>query len=96
MYDFIIKNGTVLDGTGADGFIADVAVIDGKIACIGQNLGDAKQIFAATGLTVTPGFIDSHSHSDSNVLTFPCQTEKVEQGITTSNGSIINPPSKLL
>lgn len=86
MYDFIIKNGTVLDGTGSDGFIADVAVKDGKIACIGQNLGDAKRIIDATGLMVTPGFIDSHSHSDSDILTFPCQTEKVEQGITTSIG----------
>ena len=86
MFDLIIKNGTVIDGTGAEGFLADVAVKDGKIAAVGTTLGEATQVIDATGLTVTPGFIDSHSHSDGNALTFPQQIEKVEQGITTSIG----------
>lgn len=86
MYDLIIKNGTVIDGTGAEGFAADVAVKDGKIAAVGTDLGEAQQVLDATGLTVTPGFIDSHSHSDGNILTLPQQIEKVEQGITTSIG----------
>lgn len=86
MYDLIIKNGTVIDGTGAEGFLADVAVKDGKIVAVGQVQGEAARVIDAAGLTVTPGFIDSHSHSDNSILTFPDQTEKIEQGITTSIG----------
>lgn len=86
MYDILIQNGTVLDGSGKDGFIADVAVENGKIVAVGNISGDAKQIIDATGLVVTPGFIDSHSHADGAILTYPEQLEKVEQGITTSIG----------
>ena len=84
MYDILIKNGTVIDGSGAPGFAADVAIQAGKIAAVGKDLGDAAQVLDATGLVVTPGFIDSHSHADSAVLRFPGQIEKVEQGITTN------------
>ena len=84
MYDLIIKNGTVIDGSGKPGFAADVAITGGKIVAVGQNLDGAKEIIDATGLTVTPGFFDAHSHSDMNVFTNPIQTEKGEQGITTS------------
>ena len=68
MFDLLIKNGTVLDGSGAEGFCADVAIREGKIVAIGKNLGQAVEVIDATGLTVTPGFIDSHSHSDSRVF----------------------------
>ena len=71
MYDLIIKNGMVIDGTGSPAFSADVAVHQGKIARIGKDLGDAAQVIDAAGLVVTPGFIDSHSHSDSSILDFP-------------------------
>ncbi|NLD87247.1 MAG: D-aminoacylase [Clostridiales bacterium] len=83
MYDLTIKNGTVLDGTGAEGFIADVSVKDGKIAFIGKCDCEASEVIDAAGLTVTPGFIDSHSHSDSAMLVNPDQKEKIQQGITT-------------
>ena len=86
MFDLLIQNGTVLDGSGKAGFLADVAVKAGKIAAIGTNLGKAVRILDATGLVVTPGFIDSHSHADKAILAFPEQIEKVEQGITTSIG----------
>lgn len=86
MYDLIIRNGTVIDGSGKEGFVADVAITGGKIAAIGVNLGEAKQMLDATGLTVTPGFVDSHSHSDNSVISFPQQMEKIEQGITMSIG----------
>ena len=84
MYDLIIKNGTIIDGTGSEPYCADVAIKDEKIACIGANLTDSTQIIDATGLTVTPGFIDSHSHSDSAIINNPDQKEKIEQGITFS------------
>ncbi len=84
MYDLIIKNGEILDGTGSPACFADIAIKDGKIAKIGKGLEGAAEILNAAGLVVTPGFIDSHAHNDLNALTFPAQTEKVEQGITTA------------
>ena len=86
MYDIIIKNGQIIDGSGMPAYLADIAIQNGKIARIGKGLsGDENtKIIDAKGLTVTPGFIDSHSHADSAVLTYPDQIEKVEQGITTS------------
>ncbi len=64
---------------------AQVAVKDGKIAKIARNIPeDAKTVIDAFGKVVTPGFIDSHSHSDGQFATCPLQTDKIEQGITTS------------
>lgn len=82
MYDLIIKNANILDGSGSDAFVSDVAIKDGKISKIGSCLSGADKVIDATGLTLTPGFIDSHSHSDRAVEKFPDQREKVEQGIT--------------
>ena len=87
MYDIIIKNGQVIDGTGSPRYHADVAIKDGKIAKIRNRLNDeAAKIIDAKGLVVTPGFIDSHSHADGAALSCPDQKEKIEQGITTSVG----------
>lgn len=86
MYDLIIKNGSLIDGTGCSAYIADIAIQGGKIVRIGTGLYGSEQVIDATGLTVTPGFIDAHSHSDLSALTFPEQIEKVEQGITTAIG----------
>ena len=86
MYDIIIKNGRIIDGSGMPAYLSDLAIQSGKIARIGKGLvgGEGTRIIDAGGLVVTPGFIDSHSHADSAVLTYPDQIEKVEQGITTS------------
>ena len=84
MFDLVIKNGTVIDGSGKPGFRADVAVKDGKIVRVAENIDGGKEVIDAAGLTVTPGFIDAHSHSDMNIFSNPAQTEKGEQGITTS------------
>ena len=84
MYDLIIQNGNIIDGTGKVAFISDVAIKDGKIARIAPNLTGGKENIDATGLTITPGFIDSHSHSDSALKDYPDVIEKIEQGITTS------------
>lgn len=84
MHTLVIKNATVIDGLGNAPFIADVGIENGKIKSIGKDLPDGKQTIDASGLTLTPGFIDSHSHSDRTVVTYPDQKEKIEQGITFS------------
>lgn len=84
MNDLLIRNASVLDGTGADAYFADIAIKDGKIVGIGRELGEAERVIDAVGLTVSPGWIDSHSHSDNAIFAYPDQTEKVEQGITFS------------
>jgi len=86
MYDLIIKNGRIIDGTGTSPYYADLAIQNGKIASIAPEIEGGKKVIDASGLTVTPGFIDSHSHSDADILKFPDQVEKAEQGITTSIG----------
>lgn len=85
MYDILIKNGLLLDGTGASGVQQQIAIKDGKIAKIDREItAEAARVIDAAGQVVTPGFIDSHSHSDQQFYDVPGQTEKVEQGITTS------------
>ncbi|MEA5040118.1 MAG: D-aminoacylase [Clostridiaceae bacterium] len=83
MYDLILKNGMVCDGTGAEPYAADVAVEAGRIAAVGQNLSGAKQVLNVGGLMVTPGFIDCHSHGDYNFLLGADGWNQLEQGITT-------------
>jgi len=85
MYDILIQNGRIIDGTGSPAMAAQVAIKDGKIAKIARHIeGEAKTVIDAAGKVVTPGFIDSHSHSDNQFSSNSVQTEKVEQGITTS------------
>ncbi|MCJ8272940.1 MAG: amidohydrolase family protein, partial [Psychrosphaera sp.] len=83
-YDILIKNGRVVDGTGKAGFIADIAVKNGKIIQIGKlNTASADQIINAKGMVVSPGFIDLHSHADHNILRNPDMENGIRQGITT-------------
>lgn len=82
--DVIIRGGTVVDGTGDPGRIADVAVQGGRISAIG-DLGSwpAPTVVEAAGLVVSPGFIDMHSHSDLSLLINPRAESKLRQGVTT-------------
>jgi N-acyl-D-amino-acid deacylase len=66
-YDLLIKNGTVIDGTGAPRYQADIAVKDGKIAEIGRIGDGAAKIIDASGAVVAPGFIDPHTHYDAQI-----------------------------
>lgn len=84
MQDIILRGGTVIDGTGAPRFRADVAVKDGVITSIGDlSAMEAKKNLDATGLMVAPGFIDAHSHSDTSFLRDSSGASKLFQGVTT-------------
>lgn len=84
MFDMIIKNGTVVDGTGAPGVVKDIAVQGGKIVALGQGIhGEAKEVLDATGLLVTPGFIDPHTHYDAQVLWDTQLQPSTSNGVTT-------------
>lgn len=84
MFDLLLRGGDVIDGSGTTGFAADVALLDGKIAEIGQiNSSRARESIDVTGLIVAPGFIDAHSHDDRYVLIEPDVPAKVTQGVTT-------------
>ena len=78
----VIRNGTVYDGTGAEGRLADVAINGGRIVGVGQIEAEGAEIDAG-GLAVAPGFIDIHSHSDYTLLMDPRAVSAIHQGVTT-------------
>ena len=83
-FDVLISGGTVVDGTGQPGFPSDVWVKDKKIAHLGNLSGaSAARVIDATGLTVSPGFIDAHAHSDGALLIDGQHANGIRQGITT-------------
>ncbi|MFD4400404.1 amidohydrolase family protein [Kitasatospora sp. NPDC058478] len=79
--DTVFRGATVVDGTGADRYRADVRITDGLIAGIGPGL-DAPTVVDADGLVLAPGFIDMHAHSDLALLLEPEHPAKVTQGVT--------------
>lgn len=82
MYDILIKNGMIADGTGKDAYKANIAV-EGDILHIVHDEPEAKRVIDAEGKYVTPGFIDTHSHSSLMLNVEPFLAPKVFQGITT-------------
>lgn len=82
-HDLIIKNGTIVDGTGAAAQRADLAIADGRIAEIGRVSGAAARTIDASGLIVTPGFIDPHTHYDAQICWDPLVTCSSWHGVTT-------------
>lgn len=83
-YDVLFTGGTVFDGTGADGFAADVAVADGRIVAVGAlSPRRAAEVLDVTGLAITPGFIDAHSHAELDEPWGRDARAFLTQGITT-------------
>jgi len=84
IFESLIKNGVLIDGTGNPWFKADVGISEGKIAQIGKlENAKAKRVVDARGLIVSPGFIDIHTHSDLSLLINPRAESKIRQGVTT-------------
>jgi len=83
MYDSIVRNGTIIDGTGNDRFVADIAIKDGKIAKIGQITDPATNEIDAKGKLVTPGWVDIHTHYDGQATWDPLLAPSSWHGVTT-------------
>jgi N-acyl-D-amino-acid deacylase len=82
-YDLKISGGTIIDGTGKPGVRGDVAIKAGKIAALGDVRGDAARTIDAAGLTVTPGFVDIHTHYDAQILWDRMLTISPWHGVTS-------------
>ena len=83
MYDIVIRNGLVVDGEGTEGYRADVAIREGRIAEIGAISGEARRTIDAAGRVVAPGFIDPHTHFDAQLLWDGRATPALEHGVTS-------------
>lgn len=84
MYDLVIKNGEIIDGSGKCSYFADIGIKDGYIMEIRPNIEtEALKVIDAKGYVVSPGFIDIDSHSDFSLYNNPRAESKIRQGITT-------------
>lgn len=83
-FDLLFRDVTVVDGTGAEPYIADLATEGDRIVAIGDLTGhDARRVIDGSGRCLMPGFIDVHTHDDTNVIRTPDMLAKVSQGVTT-------------
>ena len=84
MFDLIIKNALMVDGTGSSPTNKDIGITKDKISSIGNlSNSDSKKIIDAKGQIVSPGFIDTHSHADFEILRNPQHEYGISQGVTT-------------
>ena len=83
MHDIVIRGGTIVDGTGKAAFSGDVAIAEGRIAAVGGKQGPARREIDATGLMVTPGWVDVHTHYDGQAMWDPLLAPSCWHGVTT-------------
>jgi N-acyl-D-amino-acid deacylase len=83
MHDLVIRNGTIIDGSGQPRFIGDLAVDGSRIVAVGRTVGPGHREIDATGLLVTPGFVDIHTHYDAQASWDPYFTPSSWHGCTT-------------
>lgn len=83
MHDVVFRNGKIIDGTGKPGFVGDVAVDGGLISVVGGKAGPGRREIDASGLLVTPGWVDIHTHYDGQVTWDPYLTPSGWHGVTT-------------
>ncbi len=83
-YDLLIRNATIVDGTGRPAFGGDVAVQDGRLAAVGAAEGTARRVIDADGLVAAPGFIDHHTHMDAQIWWDPLATSCPLHGVTSA------------
>jgi len=83
MHDIVIRGGTIIDGTGKAAFSGDVAIAEGRITGVGGKQGPARREIDATGLMVTPGWVDVHTHYDGQAMWDPLLTPSCWHGVTT-------------
>ena len=82
-FDVVIRNGSLVDGTGGESVTGDIAILDGKIAQVGIVAGTGREEIDASNLAVAPGFIDIHTHFDPQLCWDSHATPSIEHGITT-------------
>jgi len=82
-FDLVIRGGTIVDGSGGDAFIGDIAISGSKVAVVGEVDGSGRQEIDAAGLTVVPGFVDVHTHYDGQVTWESRLSPSSEHGVTT-------------
>ncbi|MGB6966807.1 MAG: amidohydrolase family protein, partial [Xanthobacteraceae bacterium] len=83
MHDTVIRGGTIVDGTGSASFTGDVAISGGRIAAVGGKQGPGRREIDATGLLVTPGWVDVHTHYDGQAMWDPLLAPSCWHGVTT-------------
>jgi len=83
MHDLVIRGGNIVDGTGAEAFVGDIAIDNGLITAVGAIDGEAREEIDASGKVVTPGFVDIHTHYDGQATWDAEMAPSSWHGITT-------------